>query len=245
LDTTSNQPFPARDTAALIGATLDLFMRHFSAFAWTSIAPTLAINVLNLALGEQSWVVGLLFAILIIFLELLIWSATTLVSAGAALGHVPDVATAYRAALRSPLLTLLLSMMLAFVLVIGGLLLLIVPGLIALAMTLLVPAVVVVERRTVLDSLRRSRALGAGFYVRNVFVVTVLLVPAVLGAMLLSSAETQNTALEVALAVLSTVLQTLSMLATVLVYVDMRARKEQLDPTALALEISTAYGERA
>jgi hypothetical protein len=243
MDEARTPPFPSRGTAALIGATLDLFMRHFSAFAWTSIAPALAIGILNVALGEQPVAISLVLAIPVIVAELVIWSATTLVSVGAALGHVPDVATAYRCALRSPLFTLFASMMLVFALVIGGSLLLVVPGLVALAMTLLVPVIVVVERRTVWDTLRRSRALGSGFYVRNLFIVIILLVPMVVGAYLVSSLEVKNPAIEVALTLLSTVLQTLSILATVLVYIDMRGRKEQLDPTTFSLEIGEAYGE--
>jgi hypothetical protein len=243
MDEARTPPFPSRDTAALIGATIDLFIKHFTAFAWTTIAPALAINILNVALGEQPVAVSLLLAIPVLVAELVIWSATTLVSVGAALGHVPDVATAYRCALRSPLLTLFASMMLVLALVVGGSLLLIVPGLVALVMTVLVPVIVVVERRATWDSLRRSRALGSGFYLRNLFIVVILFVPAVVGAYLVSSLEVENPVIEVGLAVLSTVLQTLSMLATVLVYIDMRARKEQLDPTTLALEIGEAYGE--
>ena len=244
MDATPTPPFSPRDTAGLIGATLDLFLRHFSAFAWTSIAPALAISVLNIALGEQEWTVHLVLAIPLLFLELLIWSATTLVSVGTVLGHLPDVSTAYRCALRSPLATLLISTLLLGVTIAAGTFLLVVPGLIVLAQTLLVPVIVVIERRPTWDALRRSRALGAGFYVRNLFVVIVLYLPSILGAILSSSMDEGSPALDVALALLGTVLQTLSMLATVLVYIDMRARKESFDPTTLALEINTAYGER-
>jgi hypothetical protein len=245
LDTASAQPFPVRDAAGLIGAALDLFMRNLSAFAWTSIAPALAISVLDIALGEQEWVVRLLLAVPLLFIELLIWSATTLVSVGAVLGHVPDVGTAYRCALRSPLGTLLKSTLLMAAMIIGGTFLLIIPGLIMLAQTVLVPAIVVVERRATWDSLRRSRALGAGFYVRNLLIVIVLYLPSILGAIFASSLDESSAVFDVALALLSTVLQTLSMLATVLVYIDMRTRKEGLDPNTLSLEINAAYGDRA
>ena len=243
METTPASPFPARNTAGLIGATLDLFVRHFAAFAWTCIAPSLAISIVNIAIGEQPSAVSVLLAIPMIIAELLIWSATTLVSIGVVLGHVPDVATAYRCARRSPLFVLFVSMMLVSLLVLGGTLLLIVPGLIALVMTLLVPVIVVVERRTVWESLRRSRALGSGFYIRNLFVVIALVVPAIIGAGLIPSLEEPNPAVVVALALLSTILQALSMLATVLVYIDMRARKEQLDPATFAHEINAAYGD--
>jgi hypothetical protein len=116
--------------------------------------------------------------------------------------------------------------------------------LIALALTLLVPAIVILERRPVWESLRRSRALGSGFYVRNVLIVIALSLPALLASMVVGSAETYSAAADVAVAVLNTVLQTLTMIATVLLYIDMRARKENVDPNTFALEINAAYGEQ-
>lgn len=245
MDDTPTQPFQPQTTFGLIGGALDLFMRNIAAFAATCIAPTLAVSIVNILIGERPLAIGLVIGALILFAELLIWSATTLVAIGAVLGHVPNVATAYRCAARSPLLTLFLAMAVVFMLVIGGTILLVVPGLIALAVTLLVPAIVVVERRSVWDSLRRSRVLGSGFYIRNVFIVIALFLPVILGVTLISSPEERNPGVEVAFALVSTVLQALSMLATVLLYIDMRARKEQLDPTTLALEINSAYGDRA
>lgn len=245
MDATPSQPFPAQSTFGLIGATLDLFMRNITTFASTCIAPTLAISIVNILIGERPLAIGLVLGAVILFAELLIWSATTLVSIGAVLGHVPNVATAYRCAARSPLLTLFLAMAVVFMLVIGGTILLIVPGLIALAVTLLVPAIIVVERRSVWDSLRRSRVLGSGFYIRNVFIVITLFLPVIVGISFMSSPEVRNPGVEVAFALLTTVLQALGMLATVMIYIDMRARKEQLDPTTLALEINAAYGDRA
>jgi hypothetical protein len=233
---------------SLIGATLDLFMRNLTAFAWTSIAPALALSVLHILLdgllGDQAMSVRLVLFVPLLFATFVIWSATTLVAAGAVLGHVPDVSTAYRCALRSPLLTLLTSTVLLVVLILVGSILLVVPGLIALALTLLVPAIVILERRPVWESLRRSRALGSGFYVRNVLIVIALSLPALLASMVVGSAETYSAAADVAVAVLNTVLQTLTMIATVLLYIDMRARKENVDPNTFALEINAAYGEQ-
>ena len=180
----------------------------------------------------------------LLFATLVIWSATTLVAAGAVLGHVPDVSTAYRCALRSPLLALLMSTALLVVLIVVGSMLLIVPGLIALALTLLVPAIVILERRSVWESVRRSRALGSGFYVRNTLIVIALSLPALVASMMVGSAEADSAAADVAVAVLNTVLQTLTMIATVLLYIDMRARKERVDPGTFALEINAAYGEQ-
>jgi hypothetical protein len=244
LDDTPLPPFPARDAMSLIGATLDLFMRNLTAFAWTSIAPALAISVLDILLSDQPIALRIVLAVPLLFAELVIWSATTLVAAGAVLGHVPDVSTAYRCALRSPLGTLLKSTLLLIVLIAGGTLLLIVPGLIVLAQTLLVPAIVIIERRQTWESLRRSRALGSGFYVRNVLVVIAIYLPTLLASVAIGSMDTDSAIADVALAVLGTVLQTLTMIATVLLYIDMRARKERFDPTTFALEINAAYGEQ-
>lgn len=244
LDDTPIPPFPARDAMSLIGATVDLFMRNLTSFAWTSIAPTLAIGVLNLLLGDQDIVVRIVLMVPLLFVMLVVWSATTLVASGAVLGHVPDVSTAYRAALRSPLGTLLRTALLVIVLVIGGTMLLILPGLIVLAQTLLVPAIIIIERRPTWESLRRSRALGSGFYVRNLLIVMAIYMPILLALMVVGGADTDSAAADVALVALDTVLETLIMIATVLLYIDMRARKERFDPTAFALEINAAYGQQ-
>jgi hypothetical protein len=245
VDDTPIPPFPARDAMSLIGATVDLFTRHLTAFAWTSIAPALAISLLDIMLSDQQIAVRIVLAVPLLLAELVIWAATTLVTAGAVLDHVPDVATAYRCALRSPLGTLLKATLLMILLIGGGTLLLIVPGMIVLAQTLLVPAIIIIERRQTWDSLRRSRALGAGFYVRNVLIIVVLYLPTLLASMAVGAMETDSAMADVLLAVLGTVLQTLTMIATVLLYIDMRARKERFDPTALALELNAAYGERS
>jgi hypothetical protein len=236
-------PFPVQTARELIGTTIELFMRHLSVFAWVAIAPALALSVLNMALGSQDLTARAVLYVPILFAELLIWSASTLVAAGAVLGHVPDTATAYRCALRSPIASLLLSTMLMGLLVLVGTILLVIPGIIALAQTFLMPAIVVIERRKTWDSLRRSRALGAGFYARNLFVITVLFLPALVATMMIVALEIEHAMASVILALLTAVLQAVSMLGTVLVYIDMRARKEQLDPTTFALEINAAYGE--
>ena len=113
-----------------------------------------------------------------------------------------------------------------------------------MALTLLVPAIIVLERRSVWESLRRSRTLGSGFYMRNVLIVIAINVPSLVAAMALISTETDNAFADVAFAVVSTVLQTLTMIAGVLLYIDMRARKERLDSTTLTLEINAGYGEK-
>ena len=248
LDDTPVPPFPTRDAMGLIGAAIDLFMRNLSAFAWTSIAPALAIGVLHILLSDflrdQSTGMHLILFVPVLFATLVIWSATMLVTAGAVLGHVPDVSTAYRCALRSPLLTLLTATMLLTLLILGGGMLFVIPGLIVMALTLLVPAIIILERRSVWESLRRSRTLGSGFYMRNVLIVFAINVPSLLAAMALISTETDSAFADVAFAVLSTVLQTLTMIAGVLLYIDMRARKERLDSTTFTLEINAGYGEK-
>ena len=125
LDDTPVPPFPTRDAMGLVGAAIDLFMRNLSAFAWTSIAPALAISVLHILLErnilrDQSTGMHLIILVPVLFATLVIWSATMLVTAGAMLGHVPDVSTAFRCALRSPLLTLLTATMVLTLLILAG-----------------------------------------------------------------------------------------------------------------------------
>jgi hypothetical protein len=237
-----SRPFQPLTAMGIVARSLELFREHLGPFLAISVGPVFLLGTLDLLIEHQHWLTQLLFIIPTLFVYLLAWSATTLLTAGALLGHVPDFATAYRCALRSPLGTLLKASLAMILLIMAGFIALIVPGFIVMAQLLLVPAVVVIERRRTWDSLRRSRALGSGFHARNLGIVILLSLPPTLAFWLSRYLGIEGFLPDLVLNAVSSALQALSMLATVLIYVDMRARKESLDPVTFALEINAAYG---
>ena len=243
MQSSPSEPFRPLDFGQLLSRSLALFTDHFAAFLAVSIGPVFAIDAIGLLTEGAHWVTQVLFTVVTLFVYMVVWSATTLLASGGLLHHPPDFATAYRAALRSPIGTLFRSTIVFIVLVTVGLALLIVPGLIVMAQLMLAPAIVVMERRGTWDSLRRSRALGSGFHARNLILIVVLSLPSILLAALAASLEIDNTFLNLVVMAVSSVTQALTVIAAFLAYIDMRARKESLDPTTLALEIGAAYGQ--
>ena len=238
----SSEPFQPLAAMGIMSRSLELSRDHLGAFLAISVGPLFALGLIDLLLEDQHWLTQVLLAIPTLFVYLLAWSATTLLTAGTLLGHPPDFETAYRCALRSPLGTLLKASIAMIVLIMAGFIALVVPGFIIMAQLSLVPAVVVIERRRTWDSLRQSRALGSGFHTRNLFIVVLLSIPPALAFSLARYLGIDGVLPDLVLTAVSSALQALSMVATFLIYIDMRAREEPLDPTTLALEINTAYG---
>jgi hypothetical protein len=102
-----------------------------------------------------------------------------------------------------------------------------------------VPTVVVLERTFGWTPLLRSSALGKGFYLRNLAIVLLLYITTfILGwvAFLTLQIQESNT-LQILGAVLETALAPLPLIATVLLYYDLRARAEGYDLAMLGQDL--------
>jgi hypothetical protein len=139
-----------------------------------------------------------------------------------------------------------------------GFVLLIIPGLIASAFFLFATIIATLEGRSVVQCMRKSRLLGKGCYIRNLCVVytswfaiglpvmvVYVIVAAVLGgaaAWLFPTIDeaTLLSVLELVVAVLGSVVVPAFVLPQILLYYDMRARKEGLDDNRFVEELRLA-----
>jgi hypothetical protein len=128
-----------------------------------------------------------------------------------------------------------------------GLVLLVIPGLVLMIWLMLTPSVVVLENRSGVAALKRSKQLGDGSHWRNAGLFLLLnmitwvmggvlgFVIGLVGAFLSSDPET---VIPVAVSLSLGLFIPLTLIAIVLVYYDRRVRKESYDAKALAEDLA-------
>jgi hypothetical protein len=168
----------------------------------------------------------------------------------ACLGHQVNLKRAFRVAVGRTFWSVLLTTVLTMTLFGLGLVLLIVPGLFFISWFMFVQPAVVIEKLGPLEAFSRSKQLGKGFYVRNVAVLLLLIfityvayltssvIVGVLAA-LIASAFGQSVITELIASAVLTAMLPLQAIPMILLYYDMRARKEGLDRTRLLEELRT------
>jgi hypothetical protein len=187
-------------------------------------------------LGRSLLILALTWFISIAIQQLLT-GALTVGGAGSLVGRAVDVGGSYRYALSRLGGLLILAFLIA--LVVGlGFILLIIPGVIfAVFLSMAVPAFIV-ERKTATDSMSRSWGLvsGSWWHVLGVIVVAALIAGVINGIL---GAIGGNTF--VLRWIFSTIGQLITApfvaLVSVLLYVDLRVRREGLDGTTLSHEL--------
>lgn len=198
------------------------------------------------------------------FAQLFSGAAMAIAVSDICLGNQPSVTRSWRCVFGSLTGKLLGTYFLFLLILLVGLLLFFVPGLIFYSWFMFSLTVVALERLGGWDALRRSRALGKGMHARNLGVfmllfliyTTYLFVGMTLGAFLLGGvvgilfpenyeeilAEMFNSIkVHVTFSILQAIIVSLLAppvyIGTVLLYLDMRSRKEAYDVTMLAEEL--------
>jgi len=102
-----------------------------------------------------------------------------------------------------------------------------------------VPTVVVLERTVGCTALKRSRVLGKGFYIRNCGVVLLLYLPSlILGWLIFGTLQiSDNDILRMLGVALEGALAPVVLIATVLLYYELRVRSEGYDLTMLGQDL--------
>lgn len=226
-----------------------LYGKHFgiivAAFALAGL-PALAVHYL--AQNTKSWEVIIPAMLLEFVATSLAFAAMITVISDICVGVVPNLGRAYRRMWRY-LLPLLLAGFLQTVAVILGFALLILPGIAAFIFLMFVTPVVVLEHKTGFSALRRSASLVRNFFWRNFAVLAAMaLLAAILGGLLggtffLVSAAvglekaTYIHALEILKAVIQMLVLPLGLTLNLLMYYDLRVRKEAYDLEQLTQEL--------
>jgi hypothetical protein len=191
---------------------------------------------------EQNWVLGIFHLAFSVVLSMIGVAATTSVVSDAYLGRSMHAMDAVRNA-TGMLGRLMVVSIGSTILIFAGFILLIFPGLLAMSGLALASVVVVLEQRSGMDALQRSWDLTKGFRRKVLLVISIalafLIVPTmVMGivAVIASASAEPSLGVMVATSVLSIFIFPFIYVATVVLYYDIRVRKEGFDLELLAAD---------
>jgi len=231
-----------QSAGGLIVSSWRLYLDHFGVLFLICLVPVLPGALLSGALAS-SGVPDVVAAVAAVGVEvttgLLLFAAMTVAVSDVCLGQAPSVGRAF-GRLRGQLGPLATTYLLRGLLLVTGLVLLVLPGVAAAVMTLFAIPAVVLEGRAGAAAIERSTALGRGYHLRNLaiwavmagslvaLVVTTVLMAATVGAV--AELDLEN-ALGVGLLLgLGTAAAApMAFIPTVLMYYDLRVRKESVD----------------
>jgi hypothetical protein len=196
-----------------------------------------------------NFVLQVLVILLSTVVTLFAYSAMTVAVADVCLGNTPSVKRSYARILGKLPLLLLLTNLLQALVTFAGLLLLIIPGLVLLVWLMTVPSVVVLEGKSGIAALKRSKQLGDGLHWRNVGLFLLLMVVVVaigggigivIGILRAFFPEVLNETIFLGLVISlqQGLFAPLGITVMILIYYDERVRKEGYDVMALAQDLA-------
>lgn len=227
----------------IVRSSFEIYRRYFGVLLLSTLIPFVPFLILQL-LGviEQNSVAGVVLLFLPSLLNIV---PTTVLISDICVGNEPALGRAYRRAFGKLTGKVLLTILLVFGLIVLGFVLLIVPGIVAGCWLTFAAVVAVLERTSAPAALGRSRQLGKGHYLRNAgtYVVTGLIayVPAFILSAIIGAvgglADAPRKVIELAGSLLGVLAAAPPAIAVVLLYYDMRVRKEAYDSTKLAEDL--------
>ena len=162
------------------------------------------------------------------------------------LGNRPSVLRSYKRVFDTFPGKLLATNLLASLIILIGFILLIVPGLIFLPWLLFVGPVTILERTFGIKAFKRSKTLGEGYHTRNCVVAVMLIIIELLLDQLLNSLGDRIAGIfhfvdplviKVCLVPLSELFSPILLIIIILMYYDLRVRKEFYNNAALAEDL--------
>jgi hypothetical protein len=185
----------------------------------------------------------LLSVLFSLIVSLLAFGAITISVSDICLGNAPSLVRSYKK-IFGLFVKMLSTSLLQLLFILLGFVLFIIPGIIALLWFLFTPCVVALEGLGGFAALKRSKALGRRYYWRNLGVfVLIVIVCAVIGGILggfyglLFPGTLGRFPHRVFMVVIQSLSTPLSLTAIILLYYDLRVRKEAYDAAALAEDL--------
>lgn len=231
----------------IIGDTFRLYFRNLLPLFLISLVPALPFDLL-VAIGTSTQNVGLTVVgqALALAADVFVYGAITVAVSDICVGNRPTLKRSFSAigrVLGRYLGTYALTMLIFLI----GLALLVVPGLVAAVLLMFTLPVAVIERKRPIAAITRSIALGKGFYWRNFGVQMLallvaiaafgLLIAVVAMAAVVLGVEPEGFGFSLLMSVASDFATPLMQIPLVLLYYDMRVRKEFFDGAALSQEM--------
>jgi tetratricopeptide (TPR) repeat protein len=232
-----------RSAWELVRKAINLTSQHFTAIVlpYTVLVAPFAALQLWAAANDKELItlVGLLLSLLV---GSIAYGVVAVSISEAFLGNKPSLMRSFRYVFRHNLIgTLLIATLAQGALVVVGLLLLIIPGLLLIVWLAFTPMVMVLERKSTLRALRRSKSLGSGYHLRTAGLLFgflgVLVLGDVLLGLLLERMFDSPLAAPVGQVLWQICLTPVIVSSLVLMYYDLRGRKEAYDVAGLAEDL--------
>jgi hypothetical protein len=232
----------AQSPGEIISGSFSIYRRHFLTIAagyWLLVIPVAVLEAFLSTRQSQLWLIGPLSQLAGLFASV----AITVEVSDICLGNRPSVARSYRRAFDKLFGRLCLTYLLQIAIIALGFVLFIVPGFLFLTWYGFALTVVVLERLSGVEALRRSRTLGKGFYLRNFGTMCALFLPLLLPAIIwelmvnLVLGIDSKDVREVVIAVVTQLPAPLLYIGIVLLYYDLRVRKEAYDSASLVEDL--------
>jgi hypothetical protein len=231
----------------LIGDTFRIYAKNLLPLFIICLVPLAPVELLKAAAtSAQNEPLVAISVLLSLLVGIFVYGALTVAVSDICLGNPPTLKRSYSAIGRVMGKYLGTYLLLVLVVIIGTLLL-VIPGIVAMVLLLFALPVTVIERKGGMAALKRSVALGKGFYWRN---LGVLILAALVAAgcmipvfvvifvlVLVSGASAEDFGFNVILSLGNILVTPLGQIPLILLYYDMRARKEFFDGSALAQEM--------
>ncbi|MCP4261759.1 MAG: hypothetical protein GY774_30295 [Planctomycetes bacterium] len=218
----------------ILQASIRIYFKNFGSVFLVSL---LMFPVFCLSGFPETAIIGILLNVIV---NSFVVATLTVVISEVCLGHKPSPARAYKRVFGAMVLKVFVTGLLFGLAVYGGLLLLIIPGVFISLWFILCQVVVVLEGKWGRAALKRSKQLGKGFYLRILVVLIIMFGLMILPGFVIGFclAFMAGTPLFVVLtAFLQTLVMPFSLIPLVLMYYDLRVRKESYDTAALAEDL--------
>jgi hypothetical protein len=229
----------------------EIYFRNFGVIFLTFFLPVFPFNVWqNETQVAKAWAWLLIASGCSLIAACLAWGALTIAVSDVCLGNKPSIARSYQKIFGREFARLLGASLLQTLCWLVGFVMCIVPGVIAMLWFMFTPPAVMLEGLGGTKALQRSKQLAKGFLGRNFLVLILLiviggavggLVGGILGGILGAMQHTAHPGTIFVFRFVSVAVQTLissfSIVALILLYYDLRARKEAYDAAALAEDL--------
>lgn len=239
-----------QSVGGIIRSAFAIYGRHFVTLALVYTVPTLPFTVLQQeATANEMPVLVVVATLMSLLAGFFGFAAITVAVSDICLGNRPSVGRSLSKPFGKLIGRMMVTGLLQWLILLVGLILLVIPFFVFAIWFMFAQAIVVLEGRSGRDALKRSKALGSGYYWRNtgvmglVFVVAVVIVMLLGGVMGLVGAlfstgidhwwfRTLQAAIQMGFVV------PLMFVAVTLTYYDLRVRKEGYDARALSEELA-------
>lgn len=221
----------------------EIYFRNFGVIFLTFFLPVFPFSVWqNEAQVAKAWGWLCVASGCSLIAACLAWGAMTIAVSDICLGNKPSIARSYQKIFGRAFARLLVASLLQTLCWLIGFMMCIVPGVIAMLWLMFTPPVVMLEGLGGTKALQRSKQLAKGYLGRNFLVLLLLMiiggvVGGLVGGILGATLGEATFVFRLVLVAVQTLICSFSIVALILLYYDLRVRKEAYDAAALAEDL--------